>query len=179
MWGTFLLNLILAPLGLDLNQWGITPRTFHGLIGIFISPVLHMNFAHIVGNSTSLLTFLALLIATQPKTWVYIPILWVSSGCLLWIFGPSNTTIVGASGLIYACAAFLIVVGFVEKDFLSAILGIFCSFLYGASLISGIVGTGHTTISWQAHALGAIAGVLVATALPYIAKIRKQEQPVP
>ena len=162
MWGTFFLNEVTSRAGLNLNAFGVTPRSLFGLSGILLSPLLHSNFAHIVGNSTTLLTFLALLIATQQRIWLTIPALWVFSGSLLWLFGPSHTTVIGASGLIYACGAYLIVVGFAQRDFLAAALGIFCAFLYGASLLSGIVGTGGTNISWQAHLFGAGAGVLVA-----------------
>ena len=176
MWGAFFLNEVTSRAGLNLNAFGITPRSLFGLTGIFLSPLLHSSFAHIVGNSTSLLTFLALLIATQQRIWLAIPALWVSSGSLLWLFGTSHTTVIGASGLIYACAAYLIVVGFAQRDFLTAALGLFCGFLYGASLLSGIVGTGGTNVSWQAHLFGAVAGTLIALASESFRRFESQTE---
>jgi len=79
----------------------------------------------------------------------------------LWVFGPSNTNNIGASGLIYATATFLITIGFAKRDFLNITLGIFCALLYGASLFAGIIGV-QSGVSWQGHLLGGITGIVTA-----------------
>jgi membrane associated rhomboid family serine protease len=70
---------------------------------------------------------------------------------------------VGASGLIYGLAAFVIVSGIVQKRFLPVVGAIGVAILYGSSLFWGLVPS-DPRVSWDGHLAGGVAGVLVAVA---------------
>ncbi len=85
-------------------------------------------------------------------------------GGLLWCFGRSSAIHVGASGLIYSMIAFLIIAGLLEKRFVSLAIAILVGFLYGTTLIFGIIPAFQGRVSWDGHLFGAIAGIMVAYA---------------
>ena len=84
----------------------------------------------------------------------------LAGGILVWIFARKANHI-GASGLIYGLAAFLIVNGFLEKKFVPIIVSIAVAFVYGG-LIRGIFPSLRSHISWEGHLFGAVSGVLIA-----------------
>jgi len=158
VWAVFLLNTI-TPF-YNFNHLGIFPRTFRGLAGIIFSPFLHANLYHIISNTAPLFVLTFLLFSFYKKNALEVfATLTILSGSLLWIFGRSACHI-GASGLIYALAAFIITSGFYSRRVLTSILSIVVIFLYGG-LIFGIFPTRYS-ISWEGHLFGAIAGVFVS-----------------
>jgi len=90
------------------------------------------------------------------------------SGLGVWLISPSNTTTVGASGIVFGWLAFLIVRGIWTRTWQHILLGLVLLVLYGSLFWTGIVKvaaadiTGVVTVSWQAHLFGAIGGVLAA-----------------
>lgn len=160
IWIVFGVNLILQD---SLNAWGITPRTAHGLVGIVCSPFLHLGKAHIINNTTSLAILLALLCFVRKAPWVTVAELILGSGALLWVFGRPGIH-VGASGLIFALAAFLMVVGFVERKVFFALIAVLVAATYGTMLIKGVIPWGAGQVSWEGHLMGAFAGVALALA---------------
>ena len=42
-------------LGIELNEWGVLPRTLRGLPGILLTPFIHADFKHLFSNSVPLL----------------------------------------------------------------------------------------------------------------------------
>ena len=52
MWATFYLESFIH---LPLVVFGIEPRTFHGLIGIFTAPLIHGDIFHLISNTIPLL----------------------------------------------------------------------------------------------------------------------------
>jgi membrane associated rhomboid family serine protease len=83
------------------------------------------------------------------------------TGALVWLLGSSNLHI-GASGVIYGLAFFLIFYGFFKRDFQSLVISIFIVVLYG-SLFYGLVPT-RPGISYESHIYGALTGFLMAVA---------------
>src|SRR5436305_1602418 len=85
MFAVFYLNVFL---GGWLNYFGILPRTWRGLAGVFFSPLLHANLAHLTANSVSLFILLVILFAHRDyeadRTLIYI---WLLSGLGTWIIG--------------------------------------------------------------------------------------------
>ena len=84
-------------------------------------------------------------------------------GLLLWLVGPPANAI-GASGLIFGLIAFMIVAGILERRIVPLLVTLVVGFLYGGSLLWGILPHGDPQVSWQGHLSGAIAGVAVAYA---------------
>lgn len=53
MWAVEVVDFLLSPVNLD--SYGIRPRTMSGLAGILLAPFLHVGFGHVISNSLSFL----------------------------------------------------------------------------------------------------------------------------
>ena len=145
---------------LNLIQFGIYPRKFSGLIGILFSPLIHINYMHLISNSIPLL-ILGILVFYFYREVAFSAFIWVyfTTGFWVWIAGRPAYH-VGASGLIYSFVCFLFYSGlFRRKNSLMA-LSLLMVFLYG-SLIWGVFPF-QEKISWETHFLGAVSGFIVA-----------------
>jgi membrane associated rhomboid family serine protease len=159
LWAVWLVDLILP---IKLTEWGIQPRTLTGMIGIPLMPFLHGGFGHLLGNTIPLAILLTLLAGSRASSWQVVIELVLLGGVLLWCFGRSNATHVGASSLIYGLIAFLIVSGLLEKRLVPLGIAILVGFLYGTTLISGVLPSFQQHVSWDGHLFGAIAGAMIA-----------------
>jgi membrane associated rhomboid family serine protease len=160
IWCVFFLSLVFP--GLD--RLGVTPRTLTGLVGIPLMPFLHGNFQHLLGNTVPLVVLLLLLAGSRARSWEVVVDVTLLGGLLLWLFGRSATHI-GASGLIFGLAGFLIVSGLLERRLLPFMVAVFVAFTYGGTLVFGMIPRFDSEISWEGHLLGAIAGGVVAFGL--------------
>ncbi len=146
---------------IPITKFGIIPRTSWGLIGIFTSPFLHAGIRHLVSNTIPLIVLLFILnYFYHRKAFTVIVFTVIIGGFFVWVFGRSANHI-GASGLIYGLAGFLITNGFVEKKLLPLIISAGVIFLYGG-LIWGVFPTVYSYVSWEGHLFGTIAGILIA-----------------
>lgn len=167
IWAVWLVNWLF---NLQLNGWGISPRHIGGLVGIPLAPFLHDGLGHLLSNTVPLVILLVLLVSSRAGAWMTIVEIAIVGGVLLWLFGRNGTdqvpTVhVGASGLIYGLIAYLIVVGFREKQIVSMAVAVLVGFLYGGSLLTGILPT-QAGVSWDGHLAGAVAGVASAMLVP-------------
>ncbi|MFD0777321.1 rhomboid family intramembrane serine protease [Flavobacterium myungsuense] len=92
---------------LDIEELGIYPRTFVGLLGVLFSPFIHGNIEHLYNNSIPLLILLVALryfYREQSNRVLGYGIL--MSGFLTWIIGRESYHI-GASGLVYVLVSFI------------------------------------------------------------------------
>jgi membrane associated rhomboid family serine protease len=160
IWAVFLVSLVFP--GLD--QFGVIPRKLSGLVGIAAMPFLHGNLGHILSNTVPLFILLVLLAGSRAESWEVVVIISVLGGLLLWPFGRPAVHI-GASGLISGLIAFLILSGLLELRIVPLLTALLVGFLYGGSLVLGILPRLGSEVSWDGHLCGAIAGGLVAYAL--------------
>ena len=160
IWAAFLVGRLLH---LHLEAFGLVPRRIPGLIGIAAMPFLHANFAHLLGNTLPLLILLALLAGSRARSWETVAETALAGGALLWLFGRSAVH-VGASGLVFGLASFLIVAGLLEKRIIPLIVSLLVGFLYGGTLVWGVLPIAGYGVSWDGHLAGAIAGVAIAFA---------------
>ena len=157
MW---LVKIIEVNFQISFVRYGVFPQTIDGLKGILFSPFIHKDFTHLINNSYPILILGGMLfaiyrkIATQLFVWLYF-----IAGFCLWIIGRPSFHI-GASGLIYALASFLLVSGIIRKNPRLTAVSMLVIFLYG-SMIWGLLPT-KETISWEGHLSGFIAGILAA-----------------
>lgn len=156
IWAVYLINLPLQLSEYNLNRFGLEPRSLHGLLGICTMPFLHDGFNHVLGNTVPLVVLLSMLAFTRSNPKRIIICLTVMSGLMLWVLGRPKIH-VGASGLIYALAAYLMAAGFFERKIASAVAAILVGVLYG-SLFWGLLPTAGQHVSWEGHLLGAVAG---------------------
>jgi membrane associated rhomboid family serine protease len=151
-------------LPIDLNAYGLIPRTSTGLIGILTMPFLHHGWGHLISNTFPLCLLLFLLASSRRSYWEVVASILVFGGLLLWCVGRSAVH-VGASGLIYGLVAFLIGAGWFERNWSSLATAIIVGFLYGTTLLFGVLPIQGANVSWDGHLCGAIAGGLTAYAI--------------
>ena len=176
IWAVYLINFPMSAAIVDLNTFGLEPRTLSGLIGIFTMPFLHDGIHHLLGNTVPLVVLLLMLAFSRPNPRRVIICLTVMSGVMLWVLGRHRIH-VGASALIYALTAYLITVGLYERKVTSVIAAILVGVLYGGTLFWGLLPTAGEHVSWEGHLLGAIAGGLFAAQTAGRGG-RKQQEPV-
>ncbi|MBR7831539.1 rhomboid family intramembrane serine protease, partial [Actinospica sp. MGRD01-02] len=88
-----------------------------------------------------------------------------------WLLGPSDVTMVGASGLIFGYLGYLVARGFFAQSLWQAVwqlvLGVAVAVYYQWTLVllypSAEVNTMH--ISWQGHLTGLLSGIFGAIVL--------------
>jgi len=156
IWGVFLLDRILP-----LERLGLIPRDYGGLIGIVTMPFLHANFTHLLNNTVPLAVLLTLLAGSRTDSRAAVVLVAVLGGLLLWLFGRGHSLHIGASGLVFGLAVFLIVSGILEKRIVPLLVSVFVAITYGTTLLSGIL-PWQSGVSWDGHLLGGVAGGLVA-----------------
>jgi len=147
---------------LDLYKFGVLPRNFSGLIGVFTSPFIHStdSYSHILNNSIPMFVLTWLLfhsyrtVATKVFVFIYL-----FTGILVWLLGR-ETYHIGMSGVIYGLTSFLIVSGFYRKNMRVAGISLLVIFLYG-SIIWGVIPL-DPSISWEGHFFGFLSGMIMA-----------------
>ncbi len=166
IWVTYLVDRV-APL----EQLGLRPREFSGLTGIVAMPFLHSSFAHLTANTIPLLVLLGLLLVTHQRLVVTVPVLVVSSGTVLWVFGRDGLHI-GASALVFGLAACLIAGAWRSRSVVALLVALVVAAFYGGSLLTGIVPTGGG-VSWDGHLAGVVTGV--ATGIAGVGQARSSQ----
>lgn len=158
--------------GQRLGTDGIYPRDPGRLWGVLTSPFLHASFAHLISNTIPLL-FLGLIIALRGAARVALVtlIVIVVGGLGTWLISPAHTDTIGASGLVFGYATYLLARGLFNRSALELLTGIVVAVVWGGALLSSLIP--HYGVSWQAHACGAIAGVVAA----YLLRSQRPVQP--
>jgi membrane associated rhomboid family serine protease len=149
-----------AALPGSFDRYGIRPRSLDGLSGVPLAPFLHAGFGHLLANTGAFLILGATIALTTRAFWRVTIGVAVLGGLGVWLFAAPHTVTVGASGLIYGYAAFLVAWGLLARRLLAFVVAVVVALLYGG-LVFGVM-PGQPGISWQGHLFGAAAGVLVA-----------------
>jgi membrane associated rhomboid family serine protease len=147
-------------LGIHLYQLGVLPRNLIGLKGILTSPLIHADFKHLIANSTSFLVLSTALFFFYRKVALRIFILnYLMAGTLLWL-GGREVWHIGASGIVYGMAAFLLFSGIFRHDIRLLTISLIVAFLYG-SFIWGLFPI-EPKISWDGHLMGTVSGTILS-----------------
>ncbi len=150
--------------GGSLDRNGIEPREADGLDGILWAPFLHANWDHLIGNTIPfLLLGIGIALSGAARVILVTAIVAVIGGLGTWLIGPPNTVHIGASGLVFGYAAYLVSRGAFTRRPLQIVLGLVVVAVWGATLLQGLVP--EDGISWQGHLFGAIGGVVAAWAV--------------
>jgi membrane associated rhomboid family serine protease len=158
----WLIELINWATGDSLDRdGGIVPRDPAALDGIVFGPFLHASFAHVAANSVPLLLLGTFVLAGQVKRFLLVTgFIAVISGLAVWVFGPSHSLTVGASGVIFGYLGYLLLRGIVERRWWSIAVSLLVGLLFGWQLSGVLPGDPH--ISWQAHLGGFLGGLAAA-----------------
>ena len=148
----------------ELDQYGIIAREPDGLVGIITAPFLHLGFGHLISNTLPLVT-LGLLIAVSgaKRLFSVTALVTVLGGLGTWLVSPPHTVTIGASGLVFGYAAYLIARGIFNRRISQVLIGVVVVLVWGSALLGGLLP--QDGISWQGHLFGAIAGVIAAWVL--------------
>jgi membrane associated rhomboid family serine protease len=156
--------------GLDTD--GIWARNVGRLWGIFTAPFLHASFAHLIGNTIPFV-FMGAIVALRGAArlaWVTLTVI-VLGGLGTWLIAPAGAPTIGASGVVFGYATYLLARGFFNRSALELMTGLIVGAVWGAALLSSLAP--HPGVSWQGHLCGAVAGVIAAYALS-----RRREAPL-
>lgn len=144
----------------DFYRFGIYPRDFIGLRGVFFSPFIHENLDHLYNNSIPLVILLAAMQFFYPKqTFGVISYGIIFSGLITWVVGRENFHI-GASGLIYVLVSFIFFKGIQTKYYRLVALSLTVILLYGG-MIWYVFPDVDQSISWEGHLAGLITGFVL------------------
>ncbi len=155
IWASYFASLILP-----LQQFGLVPRTQRGLLGILLAPFLHGSLAHLISNSISLIIFAFMLAVIEGnKMFPKVMLMILIGGILTWLMAR-NATHIGASGLVFSLWGYMLLSGWFSRKLKYIIVAIILMFFY-SGLIFGVL-PGETSISWESHLFGFIAGILVS-----------------
>lgn len=139
---------------------GIYPQEVKGLIGILTAPLVHADIKHLFDNSVPLFFLsLAIFYFYREVAFKVFFLAWIATNILVWFVGREAYHI-GASGLVYSFAAFLLTSGIIRRNRNLLAISMLVIFLYG-SMVWGLFPFDYK-ISWESHLMGAITGVALA-----------------
>jgi membrane associated rhomboid family serine protease len=155
---------IVDAAGANLDANGIHPRDVGTLPDIAFAPFLHAGWGHLIGNTVPfLLLGGAIALSGLVRTAAVTAIVVVVGGLGTWLIGPADTNHIGASGVVFGFAAYLIARGAFSRKPLHLVAGLAVIAVYGATLLFSLVP--HPGISWQGHLFGAVGGIVAARML--------------
>ena len=156
IWIVEVVNLFL---GHRLVSFGILPRSFTGLIGIPLAPMLHSGFWHAVSNTVPLLILGALTLAGGKRMfWETTVNVTLLSGALVWIFAREAYH-VGASGLVFGYFGVIMARAYIDRSITAIAIAVVTVMAYGG-LFWGILPL-RSYVSFESHLFGLIAGFVV------------------
>ena len=161
MWAVEIVDVALDN---RLDQYGIEPRDPEGLVGVLAAPFLHAGFGHLIANSIPFVV-LGILIALRGlgRVLAVSAIVLLVSGLGTWLVAPAGTTHIGASGVVFGYATYLLASGFFNRRAMEILVGVAVAAVWGTALLGGLMP--QEGVSWQGHLFGAIGGVIAAWTL--------------
>ena len=173
MWMLFYFD---SKYSLSLYQHAILPRSMAHWYGLFLSPFIHGSLSHLFSNSIPFLVLATLLYYYYAEIATKILFYGILiSGVFVWLTGnlenSKSSFHLGASGIVYCLAGFLIISGFIRKHKILFSISLLVIFLYG-TFIWGVFPIqfqkaiayyqGPDNISWESHLGGLLAGILLS-----------------
>jgi membrane associated rhomboid family serine protease len=161
MW---VLEIVDRIAGGDLDRLGIEPHEADGLIGIVAAPFLHADFGHLLANTVPFLVLgFAIALNGIARVAAVTAIVMLIGGVGVWLFASEGSIHIGASGVVFGYAAYLISRGLFNRSLLELVMGAVVAGVWGSALLGGLLP--RDGISWQGHFFGAVGGVAAAYVL--------------
>ena len=158
MW---LVQLINSLDSYKLDQDGLYPHNVDRIWGIFTAPFLHASWSHLIGNTIPFVFMGVLIALAGPARFAAVTLIVIVLGGLgTWLISPAGVPVVGASGVVFGYATFLLTRGFFNHSLIEILAGVVVGAVFGSALLASLVP--HGNVSWQGHLCGAIAGVIAA-----------------
>ncbi|RDV16237.1 rhomboid family intramembrane serine protease [Pontibacter diazotrophicus] len=155
-----LISLLSYLTNASLSWLGVLPRSFFGLIGVVTGPLIHSGLLHLLSNAFPLVLLSGFILFLHRRTAPRVILLiYVLSGILTWFIGRQAYHI-GASGVVYGLAGFLLFKGFLQQNRSSMAVSLAVLFLYSGLFYGLFPNEEH--VSWEGHIAGLIAGLVAA-----------------
>ena len=144
-----------------LDSDGLYARNVGRLWGVLTSPFIHASFQHLIDNTIPFV-FMGVIIALYGagRLALVTAIVIVVGGLGTWLIAPANVPTIGASGVVFGYATYLLTRGLFNHSVLELLTGALVGAVWGAALLSSLVP--HYGVSWQGHLCGGIAGIIAA-----------------
>lgn len=160
IWTVFLIEVRLQ---VNLNVLGIYPRTFQGLRGVVLGPLIHGSIEHLYNNTLPLAILLAALLYFYREVSFKVLLFGILlTGLVTWGIGRPSYHI-GASGVIYLLASFIFFKGVLTRHYRLVALSLIVVFIYGGLL--WYIFPVKDGISWEGHLAGFLSGLILAYGL--------------
>jgi membrane associated rhomboid family serine protease len=144
-----------------LDRYGIEPRDVDGLDGVVAAPFLHVGFGHLLANTIPFVTMGVVIALEGARRLVLVTVIvGLISGFGTWLVASPGTIHVGASGIVFGYATYLIARGVFNRSGTQLAVGAAVVVVWGGALLGGL--EPQRGISWQGHLFGAIGGVVAA-----------------
>jgi len=162
----WLIDMSSWALDLELRRFGVRPRTFAGLPGILLAPLLHSGPFHLVANSAPLLVLGTGILYLYPNSALKVlPAVYLGPGVAVWLLAAGGNHI-GSSGLVYGLASYIFVAGVIRRDRRAIAAALLVAFLYG-SMVWGVLPI-QPGVSWETHLAAGLIGLALAVALRHL-----------
>ena len=113
MWG---LEVLDTALDHRLDGGGIVPREAEGLDGVIAAPFLHVGFGHLLANTVPFVAMGLVIGLEGPLRLLGVTaIVAVISGLGTWLIAPADTVHLGASGVVFGYATYLMARGLFNR----------------------------------------------------------------
>jgi membrane associated rhomboid family serine protease len=151
----------LRPPGHSVVGFGVVPRTYDGLSGILVAPIIHRDLDHLIANTIPLLVLGALVLLRGVEEFVFaLVVIAVVSGVGTWLFGSGGSQHVGASGIVLGFIGFLLFRSAFDRRLSSFIVTVCVAALYASVVLLSLIPQGG--FSWSLHFWGFVGGIVAA-----------------
>ena len=156
----WIIEIVKQTFEISFVHLGVYPLHVKGLTGILFSPFIHSDFNHLISNSVPFFILMFMLIYFYRRISYRIFFqLYILAGICVWLSGREAWHI-GASGVVYAMAAFHFISGIIRDDVRLLTLSVTVTFIYGG-MVWGMFPI-NPDVSWEGHLWGAVSGVGLA-----------------
>ncbi|WP_445257656.1 rhomboid family intramembrane serine protease [Nocardioides aurantiacus] len=147
--------------GNALDPYGIEPRQLDSLDNVLYAPWLHGGYGHLVSNTVPFFVLGVIVLMDGWGRWLRTSLVVVLvSGAAVWLLSPPGSLTLGASGVVFGWLTYLLVRGLYSRSPGQVATGVVLFVVYGG-LLWGVLPS-DAGVSWQAHAGGALGGLLAA-----------------
>jgi membrane associated rhomboid family serine protease len=161
MWATEVVDVIA---GGRLDGYGIHPHDVDGLPEILSAPFLHAGFGHLASNTVPFAVMgTAIALGGLVRVALVTLIVALVSGLGTWLVASPDSVHLGASGVVFGYAAYLVTRGVLSRRVADLAVGAVVVGIWGFGMLQGLLP--QDRISWQAHLFGAVGGVIAASLL--------------
>lgn len=161
----------IGGLGTSAMGTGIIPRTVDGLSGILVAPFVHGDWSHLIANTVPLLILGGIILLRGVPEFLSVTLVIVAiSGLGTWLFGGGGVQHVGASGIVFGFAGFLLFRAAFDRRLWSVVIAAVLAVTCATQLLFGLIP--QAWFSWSLHFFGFVGGVAAARIrYPHRAKV--------